>query len=116
MSCMRRVLVIFLILLFPVHVLADLASTSFATSKISPSIAPSEDQTASDKNHQAIFSIVASYQHAPVEPPASAEVQDTVVQHLPLAMNTFLAFTQLFYVDLPEYLLVLPLIKPPPMR
>lgn len=108
---MGRALAVFLIFLFPLHVFADLASMPV----VAPTFQQLETKAESDKSPSSFIGVVLSYEHAPAEPPAGADLHDSVAQHIPSALHNFRTYFHPSYIGVPEYLLVLPLIKPPPV-
>jgi len=115
MDSMRRAFVIFLILLFPLHVFAELVDRHLPQQTDVAERSSQAEMTSSEAGYFAIFGVAANYGHESDEPPASADLHDSLLQDMRPEVTVCLACSTPPYTPSSEYLLVLPLIKPPPL-
>lgn len=112
---MRRVLVIFLIFLFPLHVFAESLDRPLALHTEKSDILIASVGASSDTGYHTILDVAANYDHEPDEPPASADLNDSLIASVLPKSADCLACSTSAYIPFPDYLLCLPILKPPPL-
>ena len=114
LDCMRRVLVIFLIFLFPLHVFADSVDCPMPLHASAPDrLTQSETVSAVVAGFAAIDDAVI-YGCSANEPSASADLNDSLVHVAPIELADCAAYSSPSYIPFPEYLLFSSISKPPP--
>ena len=111
---MRRAFAIFVALLFPLHLFAasltcQVPAHVFHDAHGTTSVAASADMQA-----LLTFDIVAQCDDDAEEPPAGADIEDSVGQALPGKRPVFPMYSQPPYATPVAHLPFLPIIKPPP--
>lgn len=112
---MRRALVIFLIFLFPLHVFSESVDGPMAMHADTSDNFISSVTASADIEYQTVLDLAAAYEHHSDEPPASADLNDFLLACVLPESASCLACSTPACIPLPEYVLFLPILKPPPL-
>jgi hypothetical protein len=111
---MRRVFAIFVALLFPLHLFAASLACQVPAHMFHGAHGTASVSASADLQELIAFDLVAQGDDETEEPPAGADIEDTLGQALPGKRIAFPSYSQPPYATPVAHLPFLPIIKPPP--